>query len=162
MTEQQTEPTDQPEPAEVDQVEDQQQPEAGDDTEAEDAEGKDEGRRGNPEAAKWRTRFREAEAERDQLRELVTKLQRAEVVRQATGPGKLIDGEDVFRVATLADLLDDDGLNADQIAAAVEDLVKSKPHLAQPRVTGQVGLGDHGSAGGPTWSDVIRRSGSLK
>jgi hypothetical protein len=58
---------------------------------------------------------------------------------QAALTGKLVDPSDL---PFTDDLLDDDGL-VDEIKgrAAVEDLVKRKPHLATRRPTGNVGQG---------------------
>lgn len=81
---------------------------------------------GNREAAKWRRRLRETEAERDQLRGQVQALQRAEAER--------IAGETVRAPAALwaagvdvADLLDDTGAIdpakvRDAVQAAAEQL----------------------------------------
>lgn len=120
-------------------------------------EDEDQGRKGNPEAAKWRTRFREAEAERDTLRERLATVQRAEVIRQATGPGRLIDGEDVFRTIDLDELIDDEGnVDDDKISEAVETLVETKPHLGRPAFEDGVGVGERNPTTGATWADVIR------
>ncbi len=58
---------------------------------------------------------------------------------QAALTGKLADPTDL---PFTEDLLDDDGLVDDtKVQAAVEDLIKRKPHLAARRPTGDVGQG---------------------
>ncbi len=58
---------------------------------------------------------------------------------QAALTGKLADPTDL---PFTDDLLDDDGLvDEDKVHAAVEDLIKRKPHLAARRPTGEVGQG---------------------
>ncbi len=58
---------------------------------------------------------------------------------QAALTGKLADPTDL---PFTDDLLDDDGLvDEDKVRAAVEDLIKRKPHLAARRPTGNVGQG---------------------
>ena len=115
-----------------------------------------EGRKGSPEAAKWRVKLREAEGQVSTLTERVTALQRADVVRQATGAGLLIDGDDVFRGRELADLLDEEGnVDADLVTAAITATRESKPHLSKPFLNGDVGLGTKAGARPVSWSDVI-------
>lgn len=116
----------------------------------------DDGKRGNPEAAKWRTKYRDAEATISTLAERVTSMQRAEVVRLATGAGKLIDGEDVFRSADLTDLLTDDGdVDPEAVSEAVAALRASKPHLTASAFGDGVGIGERNPAGTKTWADVL-------
>jgi hypothetical protein len=58
---------------------------------------------------------------------------------QAALTGKLADPTDL---PFTDDLLDEDGLvDEDKVRAAVDDLVKRKPHLAARRPTGNVGQG---------------------
>ncbi len=60
---------------------------------------------------------------------------------QAALTGKLADPTDL---PFTDDLLDDDGLvDEDKVHAAVEDLIKRKPHLAARRPTGDIGQGAH-------------------
>ncbi|UYM04214.1 hypothetical protein [Solicola gregarius] len=114
-----------------------------------------EGRRGNPEAARYRVERNEARAERDALLERISALQAAEVGRLAAGPGKLHDGSDLPFSETL---LDDDGnVDREKVDAAVAELVEAKPHLAQPAYGGDVGLGNRGGSDtSTTWASVIR------
>lgn len=82
------------------------------------------------EAAKYRRRLRETEAERDNLLARVEHLQRGEIERLITG--KLTDPADIWRDgAQLADLLDDDGdIDPDKVTTLLDDLVKAHPHWA--------------------------------
>ena len=58
---------------------------------------------------------------------------------QAALTGRLADPTDL---PFTDDLLDDDGVvDEDKLCAAVEDLIKRKPHLAVRRPTGDVGRG---------------------
>ena len=89
---------------------------------------------GNPnrEAARYRTRLRETESERDDLAERVTALQRAEVERVAgatvTNPAALWAAE-----VQLADLLDDAGaVDPDKVRAAAGQAAE-RLGLARPR-----------------------------
>ncbi|GAA0303187.1 hypothetical protein [Kineococcus aurantiacus] len=88
------------------------------------------GRGPNAEAARWRASFREAEAERDGLRERVTNLQRREVERLAEG--KLAQAGDLltYGEVTLDDLLDADGhVDAGAVEQAVAGLLAARPGL---------------------------------
>lgn len=115
-----------------------------------------EARKGNPEAAKWRTKLRETEAQVSTLTERVASLQRGEVVRMATGPGLLIDGEDLFRDVELTDLLREDGdVDSDLVAEAVARIREGKPHLGKPYLDGDVGIGTKAGTKLPSWADVI-------
>lgn len=97
---------------------------------------------GNREAAKYRTRLREAEAERDAVRgELETaaatveRLQRALVERDAAE--HLRDPADLWRYAedaSVADLLTEDGTpDPEKVSAVVSDILAERRHLARPR-----------------------------
>lgn len=92
------------------------------------------------EAAKWRRRLRDTEAERDDLASRLDTMQRREVARLATTPGRdqdghpvptLYDASDVFADdADLADLLDDDGaLDEQRIRAAIEASTEGRTHV---------------------------------
>lgn len=134
-------------------IEDETEVEQGDDTEADET-----GRKGNAEAARWRVKFRDAEATNAVLSARVEALQTAEAHRLAEGPGRLVDGTDVLRGATLADLLDDDGnIDPEAVSEAVQALVESKPHLQSPKFAGDAGQGSRGtSTASVSWADVIR------
>lgn len=117
----------------------------------------EEGRKGNPEAAKWRTKFRDAETQIEALTQRVAYLQRAEASRLATGAGLLIDGDDVFRGRTLADLLDEDGnVSLDLVQEAVASIREIKPHLGKPYLDKVDGIGATTGSRPASWADVIR------
>jgi len=116
------------------------------------------------EAAKYRTRLREVEGERDQLAGQLHNLQRAAAVAAAQGPGRLADGGDLFRDdhVQLADLVADDGtVDIDRVAAAAAAVLGRSPHWRHttPRPTGRpveaLQLNPHGDPAAG-WSDVLR------
>lgn len=149
MTEQQITETD------VEETEETDQP-AEDVVEGTEPEQTEEKGKGNSEAAKWRVRFREAEAEVEALKSRVADMQAAEVSRLATGPGRLHDGQDLLLAAKLTDLLDEDGaVNEEAVTEAVQALTERKPHLARPAYDSGVGIGEKGTPSGATWADVI-------
>lgn len=82
------------------------------------------------EAAKYRRKLRDAEADRDQWRQRAETLQRAEAERRAAA--KLADGADIWRDgATVADMLDDDGtIDAAKVDNVVTGLLAAHPHWA--------------------------------
>jgi len=104
------------------------------------------------EAAKYRRQLRETEAARDAF-------QTREAGRLATGPGRLLDAEDLWRVTDLPGLLGEDGeVDPQKVAASVAGLLEAKPHYAAPPVLGvDLDLGGRGMppAAGPTWGEVI-------
>jgi len=92
------------------------------------------------EAAEHRTRANAAEQRVVDLRASIlnTALRTAAAVR-------LQDPEDVSRLGDVARFLnDDDTVDTDGITAAMDDLLKAKPHLQKPRLTS----GDGGPRGG--------------
>lgn len=119
----------------------------------------------NTEAAKWRTRLRDAECERDQLAGRVEVLQRAEILRAA---GDLAEPNDLFTLGgiTLEDLLDEDrNVDAEKVTEAVAALLDSRPglhknarHPAQQRYRqyGQSAGTYIGGGSGVTWGDALR------
>lgn len=79
----------------------------------------DESDSGNKEAAKYRRRLRETEAERDRLTQQVEALQRSEVERQAAA--EQIKPAALWSVTELADLLAEDGtVDADKLTAGLK------------------------------------------
>ncbi len=124
----------------------------------------DDGRGGNAEAARWRTRLRTTEAERDTIATRLEGFQRAEVERLAGDV--LAQGGDLFAVGgiELEEVLTEDGtVDPAIVAMAVEQLVATRPGLhrnARPRVAdlGQGARGNaSGNSGGRSWSDVLGR-----
>jgi hypothetical protein len=92
-------------------------------------EGATEQGKGN-EAAKYRTRLRSTEAERDTLAARVARLQTSEVHRLAGA--RMADPDDLtVHGVQVVDLLDDDGeVDEAKVEAAVDDLLARKPRLA--------------------------------
>lgn len=82
----------------------------------------------NSEAARYRRRLRETEAERDALRGRVEHMQRGEVERLAAA--RLADAADVWRDgAQIADLLDDNGnVDPTKVDTLLGGLVDTHPH----------------------------------
>ncbi|MBC3193839.1 hypothetical protein H7X46_22515 [Pseudonocardia sp. C8] len=119
---------------------------------------------GNAEAAGYRRRLREAEAERDRLAEQVTALQRREAERVAAE--HLEVGSDLFDVgkAELHDLIDDDGHpDPDRIRTAAATLVGARPGLrrspSSAEVRAGIGQGSYPSGARPSgasWSEALR------
>ncbi|MFE5340721.1 hypothetical protein ACFQ80_10885 [Isoptericola sp. NPDC056578] len=86
------------------------------------------------EAARYRTRLRAAEAERDQLAERVTAMQRAEVERIAGE--RIVSGSAIWAAGTtLDDVLDDDGqVDPEKVADAVKQAQADLGLARRPRV----------------------------
>jgi hypothetical protein len=88
----------------------------------------------NKEAAKYRTRLRETETERDRLAGIVSTMQTREVERLAGDV--LANGADLLELGgiDLADLLDDDGRpDAEKVEAAARTILETRPYLAASR-----------------------------
>lgn len=86
------------------------------------------------EAAKYRTRLRETEAERDNLTTLLTKARRS-MVGKATAMNVVIDSGRADLLAMLTDeqiseMFSDDGeLDSDALAAAIKEITDAKPYF---------------------------------
>ncbi|GJN99532.1 hypothetical protein NJB18091_30130 [Mycobacterium marinum] len=112
------------------------------------------------EAAKYRHRAKTAEAERDQLGERLTVLQRAEVERLAGA--HLADGADFWRDgAQLADVLDDAGnVDPEQVREVAVALIDAHGHwrkLSPAAPASTVTANDKITAGGkPSFVDAFR------
>jgi len=121
------------------------------------------GKGANAEAARYRTRLREAEAERDGISERLTGYQRREAERLAAStlsrPADLwLDGADP------SELLDDEGqLDPEKVAATVAGVLTDRPQLEAGRVRPRPdhAQGGSGAPQAPGWSDVLqgRKSG---
>jgi len=116
------------------------------------------GKTGNAEAAKYRTRLREVETERDTVSERLTGYQRREAERLAADklsrPGDLwLDGAEV------GGLLDDEGrLDEEKVAAAVAGVLDGRPQLEAGRVRPRpdAAQGGSGAPQAPGWGDVLQ------
>lgn len=121
---------------------------------------------GNAEAAKYRRRLRETEAERDALTSRLEAMQYAEALRLAAD---LAEPGDLFTIGgvTVADLLDEAGdIDTGKVAEAVTALLEKRPGLhkdARRPVQqlypnfGQSAQGYRGGGGsGVSWQDALR------
>jgi hypothetical protein len=112
------------------------------------------------EAAKYRTRLRETEAERDALTARVAKLQTAELTRLAAEhldtPGDLY----ALTGTTLADYLGEDGeLDAEAVADAVAGLLATRPGLRKRQAAVDPSQGHHGGGrpkSTPSWGNLLQ------
>lgn len=87
----------------------------------------------NAEAAKWRRKLRDAEAERDALAERLAAHDRAAV--EAAVADRMIRPADLWLTGVeVADLLDDDGnVDAEKLTECLDGLLEERPHWAAPR-----------------------------
>lgn len=134
---------------------------APDPTEAQEAQDAPES--GNSEAARYRRRLRDAEAERDAHATRIEAFQRRDVARLAGET--LAQPSDLFDVGgrDLADLLDDAGeVDADKVTMAAAALLESRPGLAKakdqvwPADTGQGRQGESFSPAA-SWAGLLGR-----
>ncbi len=114
------------------------------------------------EAAKYRVRLREVEAERDSLAERLAGQQRTEAERFATQVGAggmrmLAAGSDLWAAGVvLGDLVDEDGqVDPERVKQAVGRVLAEHPHWAHrwPSLNGGVRTT---AEAGPTFQDVLR------
>ncbi len=108
------------------------------------------------EAARYRLRLREVEAERDAIADQLTRYQRAEVERLAAD--HLSRASDVWLDgAEVPTLLDDQGnVDPHAVQAAARSVLDGRPQLGHQQADHGQGRRDTIDAG-PSWSDVIRR-----
>lgn len=117
----------------------------------------------NREAAKWRHKLREVEAERDQLAEQVETLRQQAagqveaLQRQAVAHlvgDRLHDVGDLWSKHDLGDLLGEDGsVDAAAVDAAIGDLPAHFRKAPEPLYT--QGFQGKGEPKGPSWGDVL-------
>jgi hypothetical protein len=112
----------------------------------------------NSEAARYRTRLRETEAERDTLAERLAGYQRREC---ESAVSDLLDcPDDLWSIgqASVSDFYDDAGeLNDAELRAAVGGMLEERPRLGKPG-PGPRNWGQHSSplpAEGLSWAEVI-------
>lgn len=117
------------------------------------------------EAAKYRRRLRETEAERDQLAARNSDLERAEVERQITGPGGLASASDLWTAGVqLADLRGEDGgLDPEKVKEARDKVLSEHPHWREPTKTSMDG-GVRGMVpeGPPSFGGAIKQAAGLE
>ena len=104
---------------------------------------------------RYRRALRHAESERDELRDRLTTVQKAEIERLAAGD--LADPGDLWADHQITDLLDADGnIDAEAVSAAVASTVRAHPHWRAPQPRFPQGYRGRGEpARGTTWSDVL-------
>ena len=112
---------------------------------------------GNREAARYRTRLREVEAERDQLLGVVTGYRRSEVEKAAEDAG-LVRGSDLFDLgANMDDLMTDGTVDPEKVGGAVAAVLKDRPHWAKPAPGLDLGMREVVPAVRSSgWSEVLR------
>lgn len=117
----------------------------------------------NSEAAKYRRKLREAEAERDQLLERVDAQDRAAIEGMAAS--KLHNPADLWLVTNPNDLRNEAGeIDADKVTAALAGAVADRPHWAKTQAppsqrpkANLSGGGDPSESGEPaTWAGAFR------
>lgn len=116
-------------------------------------------------AAKYRTRLRDTEAQRDQLQQRVETMQRKEVERLAGA--RLADGGDVWLAGTeLANMLDEAGdVDASKVGELVDEITANRPHWAAKAQAQAIRTGPGKFSSGasiappPTgWADLLGRT----
>jgi hypothetical protein len=114
------------------------------------------------EAAGYRGRLRDAEAERDDLRGRLEGYERAEVERLAGDAGLQVPG-DVWTFGATLDTLRgaDGGIDPDAVSGLVGEIVKDRPGL-QARPVGGIGIGKGAAAAGTTRTPEVGLSALLK
>lgn len=119
-------------------------------------------RKARTDAAGYRRRLRDAEAdrdsiaaERDALLEKITARQRADV--EALAARELTDGSDLWQAVELAEVLDGSGdIDSKKVTAAVAELLEKKPHYRAPRQDFGLGLRGSPVKSSSGWEDVLR------
>jgi hypothetical protein len=134
---------------------------AGDAASLEDGERDETGRSLSREAASYRRRLRETEAQRDALREQLDRIQTADVERIASASGLAVAGGVWQLGASLEALRSDDGtIDVETVERLVADILRDRPGL-QTRPVGDVGIGRGGDAL-PTRGPKVGLSALLK
>ncbi|WP_347057268.1 hypothetical protein ABC795_11220 [Blastococcus sp. HT6-30] len=124
-------------------------------------EGTEEGQQSaaNREAANYRRKLRDAEAERDALASAVATYQKRDA--EALVGERLLSAADLWVAGVeLKDLLDDGAtVSAEKVDAAVAKVLEDHPHWApkKPGVPRDMGQGSRGESvgGGTSWASVI-------
>ena len=124
------------------------------------SEGNDTGQQNNSnrEAAKYRVRAREAEAERDALAERLAALQTAELHRLA-GEFLAVPEDISLSGKDLSDFLTPEGwVDRQAVEAAVSDVLAARPALGKnaPAVDLTQGHGLQGGKSAPTLGDLLK------
>lgn len=116
----------------------------------------------NREAARYRTRLRDAEAQRDGLQTQLDAA-RAQIVAHHAA-ARLQDPADLdrFDVDTAGLWADDGSLDTDALGSAIDGLLQQRPELAArklpaPWSSDAVNNAPRKSDKGPTWADALKR-----
>jgi hypothetical protein len=121
--------------------------------------GEDDSAKPGSEAARYRRRLREAEAERDTLAGRVAEYQSREVRRLVAD--ELAQPDDLFAFGvTLNDLLDDGEVSEGLVATALAGVLTARPGLAKVEAPRRPDLGQGTRPvpkGGTSWGEVLRR-----
>jgi hypothetical protein len=122
----------------------------------------EQGRYLSREAASYRRRLRDAEAERDDLRGRLEGYERAEVERLAGDAGLQVPG-DVWTFGASLDTLrgEDGGIDSESVHELATSILKDRPGLAQ-RPAGDLGIGRGAAAAGTTHAPEVGLSALLK
>lgn len=111
------------------------------------------------EAASYRRKLREAEAERDALRTRAEALERKEVERQVTdGVQALADGSDLWAAGIALDDLRAEGgsLDPEKVTAAKEQVLEARPHWRRPIGSFDEGARQSVSPSRPDFAKALR------
>lgn len=118
----------------------------------------------NKEAATYRRRLRDAEAERDVLAQRLADAQRQNVTSQLAQ--RFADPSDFWAITQLADVLGEDGgINDEKLSAAMNAALEAKPHWKKPapatESVSSVRSNDRVEAGPPqpSFADAFRPPG---
>jgi hypothetical protein len=84
------------------------------------------------EAAGYRTRLRDTEQERDQLRDRVEAMERADVERIAAASGMAVPSDLWLLVGGLDELRVDGALNPDRVSERVGTILRERPSWKRP------------------------------
>jgi hypothetical protein len=114
------------------------------------------------EAASYRRRLRDAESERDGLRERLERYERAEVERFASDAGLQV-ASDVWQFGAQLDALrtEDGAIDHEAVSGLVGEIVKDRPGL-QARPEGDLGIGRGAAAAGTRIEPKVGLSALLK
>lgn len=121
-----------------------------------------EGAAGNREAAKYRTRLREVEAERDALKARVDAMTRKQI--EGVIGDKLHRPDDFFEVdggVAIDDLIAEDGtVDEAKVSTRLATITETRPHLIKPAPKVDSAAPSRGAAeeGKTTWQDALQSS----
>lgn len=113
------------------------------------------------EAASYRRKLRAAEVQVEQLDSRLADYDRAEVERQVTGDGGLQSAADFWLAVQLDDLRDEQrALDPAKIKAARERVLKEHPHWREPAPDFSGGARQSEPPSRPSFGDAVKQAGS--